>query len=323
MARFGIQIGDFRFPGAPPPAELFGHVAAAARAAEDAGFTSLWVMDHFHQFEPVGERDSAMPEAFVLLGALAPLTRTIGLGTLVAGVPYRNPAHLAKLFTTLDVVSGGRAIAGVGAGWQEDEIRAYGFGDGLWPVRDRLDGLEDALRILRAMFAEAESSVEGHRIATRGAINMPRPVRPGGPRIMVGGAGEKRLLKLLARYGDACNLFGGPDTIRHKLAVLDAHCADVGRDPAEITRTWLGGFILADTQAEADAAAARIAPGWGASDLEALRGFAVWGTAETIPERVSEMLDAGLDEVYFASGTQAWTPESVAAAGAALAPLMD
>lgn len=323
MARFGIQLGDFRFPGAPASSELFGHVAAAARAAEDAGFTSLWVMDHFHQFEPVGERDTAMPEAFVLLGALASVTSTIRLGTLVAGVPYRNPAHLAKLFTTLDVVSGGRAIAGVGAGWQEDEIRAYGFGDGLWPVRDRLDGLEDALRILRAMFTQVESSVEGHRITTRGAINAPQPVRPGGPPILVGGGGEKRLLKLLAQYGDACNLFGGPDVIRHKLAVLDAHCADVGRDPAEITRTWLGGFILADTQAEADAAATAIAPGWGAADLDALRGFAVWGTPETIRERVGELLDAGLDEVHFASGTHAWTPETVAAAGAALAPLMD
>ncbi|MCC6831578.1 MAG: TIGR03560 family F420-dependent LLM class oxidoreductase [Thermoleophilia bacterium] len=324
MARFGIQIGDFRFPAGSSSAELFGHVAAAARAAEDAGFTSLWVMDHFHQFPPVGERDTAMPEAFVLLGALASVTRTIGLGTLVAGVPYRNPAHLAKLFTTLDVVSGGRAIAGVGAGWQEDEYRAYGFGtaDELPPVRERLDGLEDALRILRAMFAAAESSVEGHRAVTRGALNVPRPVRAGGPPILVGGGGEKRLLRLLARYGDACNLFGGAEVVRHKLAVLDAHCAEVGRDPADITRTWLGGFILADTDAEADAIATRVAAAWGAPSLEAFDGSAVWGSPETLRRRVTRLLDAGLDELYFAVGDHAWTPETVAAAGAALAPLM-
>ncbi|MFN8109269.1 MAG: LLM class flavin-dependent oxidoreductase [Thermoleophilia bacterium] len=322
MARFGIQIGDFRFPAGPDSGELFGHAAAAARAAEDAGFTSVWVMDHLHQFPPVGERDTAMPEAFVLLGALSQVTRTIGLGTMVAGVPYRNPAHLAKLFTTLDMVSGGRAIAGVGAGWQEDEFRAYGFGDALPPVRHRLDGLEDALRVLRAMFDAPESSVTGHRITTRGALNVPPPVRHGGPPILVGGGGEKRLLRLVATHADACNLFGDPDTVRHKLAVLDAHCADVGRDPAAITRTWLGGLVLADTDREADALAMRVAAGWGFTDLDALASVVVWGGPESLRRRVTGLLEAGIDEVYFASGVHAWTPETVAAAGEALRPLM-
>ena len=322
MARFGIQIADFRFPGDPSPAELFGHVAAAARAAEDAGFTSLWVMDHFHQFPEVAPRDTAMPEAFVLLGALAAVTSTIELGTMVAGVVYRNPAHLAKLFTTLDMVSGGRAVAGMGAGWQEDEYHAYGFGDALPSWRVRLDGLEDALRICRAMFDEAESSVSGHRFSTDGAINVPRPVRPGGPRILVGGGGEKRLLKLVATYADACNLFGDPGVIRHKLGVLDAHCADVGRDPAAVMRTWLGGLIVAPTQDEADAIALEAAPRWGAADLDAFAHVAVWGTPASVRERVSALLDAGLDELYFAAGAANWTPHTVAAAGEALAPLM-
>lgn len=322
MARFGIQIADFRFPGDPSPAELFGHVTAAAHAAEDAGFTSLWVMDHFHQFPEVAPRDTAMPEAFVLLGALAAVTRTIELGTMVAGVPYRNPAHLAKIFTTLDMVSGGRAVAGIGAGWQEDEYHAYGFGDALPSWRVRLDGLEDALRICRAMFTQVESTVAGRRFSTDGAINAPGPVRPGGPRILVGGGGEKRLLRLVATYADACNLFGDPGVVRHKLSVLDAHCADVGRDPAAITRTWLGGLILAATRGEADALARETAPRWGAQDLDAFRHFAVWGTAESVREQVGALLAAGMDEVYFAAGAGNWTPESVAAAGEALAPLM-
>jgi F420-dependent oxidoreductase-like protein len=186
-----------------------------------------------------------MLEAYTLLGALAARTKRVDLGTLVTGVTYRNPAMLAKIVTTLDIISKGRAILGIGAAWYDVEHEGLGFE--FPPVKERFERLEEALQICRAMFTEDRPTFEGRHSRISEARNLPRPVRPGGPPIMVGGSGEKRTLRLVAQYADLCNLFGDPTTISHKLEVLHRHCADVGRDPAEITTTRLGSLFLTDS----------------------------------------------------------------------------
>jgi F420-dependent oxidoreductase-like protein len=224
-----------------PREALFERVVASALAAEDAGFDTFWVMDHYHQIAGVGPETDPMLEAYTLLAGVAARTSRITLGALVTGVTYRNPAFLAKVVTTLDVVSAGRAILGIGAAWNETESRAYGYA---WPsTAERFERLEDALRICRAMFTQERSTYEGRHHRVDGALNVPPPVRPGGPRILVGGNGERKTLLLTARFADAWNGFGDPATIRHKLDVLRRHCADVGRDPGEIETTRLGTSI--------------------------------------------------------------------------------
>jgi alkanesulfonate monooxygenase SsuD/methylene tetrahydromethanopterin reductase-like flavin-dependent oxidoreductase (luciferase family) len=277
-------------------------------------------MDHFHQFPPIGTNAEPMPEAYVLLGGIAGVTERIELGTMVTGVTYRNPALLAKMVTTLDVVSGGRAWLGIGAGWQQDEYRAYGFGDELPGAGARLDLLEDTLRIARAMFTGSPATVEGRVASVRGAMNVPPPIAAGGPRILVGGAGERRLLKLVARYADACNLVGDAASVRHKLEVLDRHCADVGRDPGEIRRTHLGGIVVADSVAEAEARVRVAAEGSG-MDVETVRSLVVAGRPEDVREHCEALLATGLDELIFVTAGP-WSAERLGAAGAALAPLL-
>jgi alkanesulfonate monooxygenase SsuD/methylene tetrahydromethanopterin reductase-like flavin-dependent oxidoreductase (luciferase family) len=209
-------------------------------------------------------------------------------------VTYRNPAHLAKIVTTLDVLSRGRAILGIGAAWNEKEATEYGYD---WPsTRERMERLEDAIQICRAMFTQEMATFEGRHHHIRGALNFPRPVQRGGPKIMVGGSGEQRTLRLVAQYADACNLFGDVDTIRHKLAVLERHCRDVGRDPAEITKTRLGTLVIADTKDEAEALLEeRRAAG---IDPERLRTYVV-GDPQSVCHQVQAYFDAGLDGLIF------------------------
>lgn len=295
VTRFGLQIPDFTYEGVPD-AQLFERVAAIALAAEVSGFDSVWVMDHFYQIASVGPRTDPMLEAYTLLGGLAARTERVQLGTMVTGVTYRNPALLAKTVTTLDVVSAGRAILGIGAAWNEEEHVGYGFP--FPPVAERMDRLEDALRICRAMFTEEAPTVEGRTHHVERALNNPRPVRPGGIPILVGGGGERRTLRLVARYADACNLFGDLDTVRHKLAVLDRHCEAEGRDPAAITRTRLGGLVVADTAAEAEARARAMAERRG-MDPARVRDYVIVGDPDAVVEQVAAYLDAGLDGMVF------------------------
>jgi F420-dependent oxidoreductase-like protein len=235
VTRLGLQIPNFTFPGVRD-ADLFETIAGIATTAETSGFDSIWVMDHLYQIEMVGPKEDPMLEAYTLLSALAARTKTAGLGTMVTGVTYRNPALLAKIVTTLDVISAGRAILGIGAAWNDDEHAGYGYD---FPsAGERLDRLEEALQIVRAMFTEQTPTFEGRHYRVAQVLNNPKPIRGRIP-ILIGGGGEKRTLRLVAQYGDACNLFGDPDAVRHKLDVLERHCADVGRDPAEITKTVL------------------------------------------------------------------------------------
>jgi F420-dependent oxidoreductase-like protein len=231
---FGLQIPNFTWSGGPP--ELGSKLAAMGRAADAAGFESMWVMDHFLQIPQVGREWQDMLDSYTTLGFLAAATERVRLGTLVTGVTYRNVAHLGKIVATLDVLSGGRAICGIGAAWFEREHKAYGWD--FPPVRDRFALLEDALQLLPLMWGKGSPAFEGKVLTVPEAMCYPRPLQEKVP-IMIGGGGEKRTLRLVAQYADACNLFGDADTVRHKVEVLHRHCADVGRDPSEVTVTHL------------------------------------------------------------------------------------
>jgi F420-dependent oxidoreductase-like protein len=233
--QFGLQVSGFDFPGHPGTTR--DALAEIARASEEAGFTSLWVMDHFLQIPQVGREWEDMLDSYTTLGYLAGVTERIRLGTLVTGITYRNVAHLAKIVATLDVVSGGRAMCGLGAAWFEREHSLYGWD--FPPLRERLDRLEDALQLLPLMWGPGSPRFEGKTVVVEEATCYPRPLQDRIP-ILVGGSGEKRTLKLVARHADASNFFGDVASVRHKLEVLREHCVAVDRDPAEIEVTHLG-----------------------------------------------------------------------------------
>jgi F420-dependent oxidoreductase-like protein len=283
VTRFGLQIPNFTFPGLAD-GELFERIAQIAVAAEESGFDSVWVMDHFYQIANVGPRTDPMLEAYTVLGAIAARTERTSLGAMVTGV------------TTLDLVSAGRAILGIGAAWNDDEHAGYGFG--FPPVRERMERLEEALQICKAMFTTPAPSFTGRHYSIAAALNYPRPIRPGGIPILVGGGGEQKTLKLVAKYADACNLFGDVATIRHKLEVLQRHCDAIGRDPAEITKTRLGGLAIAETNAEAEQKARAMAQARG-MDPARMREYLVVGDPDSVCEQLAKYLDAGLDGMIF------------------------
>jgi F420-dependent oxidoreductase-like protein len=302
--RFGLQIPNFT---ADAPDGIFDGVLAMADAAEGAGFDSVWVMDHFYQLPPLGGPDAPMLDSYTLLGALAARTTRVRLGTLVSGVTYRNPAHLAKIVTTLDVISGGRAILGLGAAWYDTEHEGLGFD--FPPAPERLDRLDEALQICRAMFQEDAPSFTGRYYRIHEARNVPRPLQPGGPPILVGGGGEKRTLALVARYADMANISGDAATVAHKVEVLRRHCAAEGRDPADVTVSRLATLVLTSSDRET------------ADTREFLRqatgdeptGSNI-GTPEELVGQVEELAAAGVD--YFIFNVPTGTPETVRRLGA-------
>src|SRR5688572_20458254 len=231
MIKVGLQIPNFTYPDTPPH-QLFERVAAVAVAAEDAGADTVMVMDHFYQLPLLGPTDHEMFEAYTLLGAIAARTKTVKLGTLVTGVTYRNPAILAKIVTTLDVISQGRAFLGIGAAWFDVEHEALGVD--FPPVKERFERLEEALHICRAMFRGERPTFDGRHYRVKDAVNSPAPIREGGPPIMVGGSGEKKTLRYMAREADMANLTAGRSELPHKLDVLAGHLADAGRDRADL-----------------------------------------------------------------------------------------
>jgi F420-dependent oxidoreductase-like protein len=310
--RLGLQIPNFNFPDTKPE-QLLDRLAEIASAAESAGFDSLFVMDHLHQIPGVGPQTGWMLEGNTALAALAARTSTLNLGLLVGGVTYRNPALIAKITTTLDVLSGGRAIFGIGAAWFEDEHRAYGFD--FPPLKERFERLEEALVISRAMFTQEAPSFEGMHYRIDGVLNNPRPIRGDIP-ILVGGSGERKTLRLVARYADGSNIFGGPDQVRHLLGVLGEHCAEVGRDPAEITKTRLGTLAIAPSHEEAERAIA-LWPDRLALPPERLQATLTVGDPDEVGERVRALLDAGLDGLVF-NMPNPWDLDAVALAGETL-----
>jgi F420-dependent oxidoreductase-like protein len=315
--RIGLQIPSFNFPGVAP-ADLFERLVEIAGTAEASGFDSLFVMDHLHQIPGVGPPTNWMLEGNTILAALAARTKRLHLGLMVGAVTYRNPALHAKITTTLDIVSGGRAIHAVGAAWFEDEHRAYGYD--FPPLKERFERLEDALVISRAMFTQEAATYEGRHFRVDGALDNPRPLRGDIP-ILVGGSGERKTLRLVAQHADACNVFGDPGRSRHLMDVLDAHCADVGRDPKEITRTRLGTLAIAATHEEAERRLAAW-PDRLQLDPERLRNVLTVGTPNEVVEQVRALRDAGIEALVL-NMPDPYDLESVALAGETLVRAFD
>ncbi|MFI6759707.1 LLM class F420-dependent oxidoreductase [Micromonospora sp. NPDC050417] len=230
--QLGVQIPTFTWPGGS--AALAGNLADVARTADQAGFGYIAVMDHFFQIPTVGTPEEDMLEAYTTLGFLAGHTERATLLTLISGVHHRPAGLLAKILTTLDVLSGGRAMVGIGAGWNEEESRGLGFP--FPPLAERFELLEETLRFLLQMWSDDDGPFAGTHIHATRLLNAPQPLTRPHPPIMIGGGGEKKTLRLVARYGQACNLFNTPE-LPHKLDVLRRHCDEVGRDYDEITKT--------------------------------------------------------------------------------------
>jgi F420-dependent oxidoreductase-like protein len=232
--RIGLQVPSFSWSGGPEQiGPMFGQVA---RAADQAGLHSLWVMDHFFQIGGVGTAEEPMLEGYSALSYAAALTERITLGTMVTGTVYRHPGVLVKTVTTLDVLSGGRAWLGIGAAWNEEESRALGIP--FPPVAERFERLEETLRIARQMWAGDDGPHEGTHYRLERPLNSPPAIRRPHPPILIGGGGERKTLRFVAKYADACNLFDSPE-LPHKINVLREHCDREGRDFAEIEKTSL------------------------------------------------------------------------------------
>jgi F420-dependent oxidoreductase-like protein len=257
--RISVSVTDFSWPGGQ--AGLVDGLTEVAEAADATNLDTLWVADHLLQVDPHSAPDSAMLEAYTTLGFLASATSRIKLGTMVSAVTFRAPALLVKAVTTLDVLSRGRAWLGIGAGHQEDEARAMGLS--VPPVAERFERLEETLRIARRMWDGDSSTFDGRHYRLERPLNNPLPIRR--PRVLIGGTGPKRTLRLVAEYADACNLFDIPDggrTVRERLDVLARHCDDVGRPYDEIEKTI----------------ATRLTPGESAADFaRRCTEFASWG----------------------------------------------
>jgi F420-dependent oxidoreductase-like protein len=241
--KFGLQINSFTWPGG---ATAIGPtLARVTRTADDAGFDSIWVMDHFFQIRGGGPPEAPMLEGMTALGFMAAHSERARIGLMVGGIHYRPPGLWIKATTTLDVLSGGRAWFGIGAAWNEEESRGLGFQ--MPPLRERFEWLEDTLQMAQAMWSGGSGSgesFEGRRVTATRLLNSPQAIsRPRVP-IMIGGGGEQKTLRLVAQYADACNVFGGPERIAHKYAVLRRHCERVGRRYDEIERSTLQGVDL-------------------------------------------------------------------------------
>ena len=234
--KIGLQIPNFTWPEGP--ARMASKLADIAWAADEAGFYSLWVMDHLFQISMIGPPENDMLEAYTTLGYLAGLTRRVKLGTMVTGVVYRYPGVLVKSATTLDVLSGGRAYFAIGAAWNEQEAR--GLGIPFPPLGVRFEMLEETLQIAKQMWSADNGPYRGKHYQLEQTLCVPQPLSRPHPPILVAGGGEKKTLRLVAQYADACNLFGSAETVRAKLDILKQHCETLGRNYGTIEITTLG-----------------------------------------------------------------------------------
>jgi F420-dependent oxidoreductase-like protein len=242
--KLAIHNPSFTYPGGPE--NIAPVLAATARAAEDGGADQFTLMDHWFQIAPIGAPEEPMLEGYTALGYVAAQTERMRLGLLVTGVTYRHPGLLAKIVTTLDVLSQGRAQLGIGAAWFEEEHDALGVP--YPPIAERFERLEEAIQICFQMWSDDDGPYEGKHYKLAETMCSPRPVSSPRPTLLIGGGGEKKTLRLVAKYGDACNLFGSdPEVITHKLDVLKGHCETEGRDYGELEKTIIfGGNPLDD-----------------------------------------------------------------------------
>ncbi len=289
MTTFGLQLPDFSWLVDAEPATTMSRLRDTAEAAEGAGFSSLWVMDHLLQLPPLGGPAASILEGYVTLGALAAVTRRAELGTLVTGVTYRNPALLAKQIATLDALSGGRAILGIGAAWYDVEHEAYGWD--FPPAPERLERLREAVTICRGMFDEETFTFTGTHYHVRQARVVPRPVRriP----IMIGGSGPRRTLRMVAELADVCNVGGTAETVATKLAILDEHCDAVGRERSAVKRTNLVTLFVCPDEAQRDGLRGIV----GYDTNKDIRDAMIVATAPEATEQLAAIAAAGIDEI--------------------------
>jgi F420-dependent oxidoreductase-like protein len=288
--KIGLQIPSFTWPGGD--AQIGPTLLRIARTADDIGFDSIWVMDHFFQIRSVGTTEEPMLEGYTTLGYLAASTQRARLGLMVGGVHYRYPAMWVKATTTLDVLSGGRAWLGIGAAWNQQESEGLGFP--FPPLGERFELLEDTLRMALEMWRGERGTDEpfdGSHVSARRLLNCPQALSRPHPPIMIGGGGERKTLRLVAKYADACNVFGGPPAIHHKYEVLREHCEEVGRDPDEIERSTLQQVNLAAESPQA------------------------------VVDRFGELADAGAQAVIF-SVRDVWRPETLETIGRDIVPYL-
>jgi F420-dependent oxidoreductase-like protein len=301
---FGFHMPNYTFPGVPRDG-LFGRVVENVRAAEAAGFDLVTVMDHFYQIRGVGPETEPMLEAYTTLSALATQTSKVKLGTLVTGVTYRNPALLAKEVTTLDVISKGRAILGIGAAWNDDEHVGYGFE--YPPIGQRMDRLDEAVTIIKLMFTEDRPSFEGKYYRIDRSLNVPRPIQAGGPKVLIGGGGEKRTLRILAQHGDIGHWFGGPlEDLKRKKRIFQEHCEAVRRNPSEVMLTIGMNIVLVEHEKDGAAAVERVP--------EQRRPMVSIATPHQAAENLWKFIDAGFGGFTLSNMTQP-TTESIGLAG--------
>jgi F420-dependent oxidoreductase-like protein len=281
--KFGIHNPSWVY--GPDPAEIFERVKAKAQWAENHGLVWFSVMDHLIQIAGVGAPDEPFMEGWTVLSALAAVTSRIRLATLASSVGYRNPAHLAKIAAGVDLISGGRLTLGIGAGYFETEYRQYGWE---FPQRPavRIRQMEEAVRLILAMWTEKRTTFHGKYFHVEGAILEPKPVQKPRPPVMIAGGGEQLTLRAVARLADACNVGGDPETVRHKLAVLRRHCDAAQRDYDAIEKTHNNSWLFARDEAAVAAKRQRLA-GRGP-----LRGFV--GTVSEAIDLIGEYQDAGV-----------------------------
>jgi F420-dependent oxidoreductase-like protein len=294
--KFGLQHPNFSFDydgqssNNANTSQIADSLKNLITKAENGGFDSFWVMDHFHQIQFVGRPEEPMLEGWTAISMLAAITTKIKLGTLVTGTIYRYPSVLAKVAATLDVLSKGRLFMGIGAGWNEQESLAYGIR--LPSNQERMLRLEEAIQVIRKMWTEEPyASFNGKYYQIRDAYCNPKPIQKPSPPILVGGSGEKKTLKIVAKYADACNLFGSPETVRKKLDILKEHCKSVGRDYSSILKTKLSAIIVDDNN---DMAKNRVRKTFGGIPEEQIKEFVIYGTPENISRQIETFEQVGI-----------------------------
>src|SRR5262245_60642696 len=318
MTKLGYQIPNFTYPGVGP-ADLFEAIAAQAAAADTAGFDTVLLMDHFYQLPHIGPPDHYMLECYTTLGALARETSNVRLAALVTGNTYRNPTLLAKTITALDIVSQGRAQLGIGAGWFELEHDSLGFEFGTFT--DRFEKLEEALQIILPMLRDERPTLAGKHYNVGNAINQPPPV--GRIPVMIGGAGEKKTLRMVAQYADESNLTSPSHEIPRKLDALEAHCERLGRDRSEIAVSQHLNVCINDTH-EAAYADIQAFLGDRGLDLETMDeglreqilAMLIWGDPDEVGERRTTVMASGIDGITCSLPGNGWNPERVEQLGA-------
>jgi F420-dependent oxidoreductase-like protein len=322
VTRLGYQIPNFTYPGVAADG-LFEAVAGQAEAADRAGFDTVLVMDHFYQLPMLGPPENYMVECYTLLAALSQRTSTVRLGALVTGNTYRNPALLAKTVTALDVVSKGRAQLGIGAGWFELEHDALGFEFGTFT--DRFEKLEESLQIILPMLRDERPTLAGTHYTVTDAVNQPPPV--GRIPVMIGGAGERKTLRLVAQYADESNLLCPPAEIPRKLDALAAHCERLGRDRSEITVSTQRTVCIAPTHDQAEAEVTRYLGERGmdfgdAAVRQMIEEMVVIGDPDEVGEKMAAVLDAGVDGFTCNLPANGHDPDNVELLGETLGKLI-